>query len=329
MTELEEKKVVIFGAGSGGQKVAKVLDEKFAYFVDNDVKKIGTTCRGKMVYSPDKLLSEVKEELLIFVYSDYANEIIEQLKKLGFQENVHYQKTTPQFIVHSQMKKHFKNLFFQYKERLTDNSYQPLKLDGVLIDDSKREWKTRWELIKKELLSYNTSSIIDIGCAEGWFVRQAAQELNCFAIGVEMEDNRLTLGELSRLHDGVENCAIMKAKLSKDNVLRLPAADIVLCLNVVHHIIYSEGYNAGVEFLSALLKIVNKALIFEMGTSTEKNLKWHKDMPEMPEGQEAFIRELLTISGFKNIRLLGSTPSLSEKYHRLLFVAEPVTNSRI
>jgi cyclopropane fatty-acyl-phospholipid synthase-like methyltransferase len=42
------------------------------------------------------------------------------------------------------------------------------------------------------LRDYSVKNVLDIGCAEGWFVRRAAADLNLFAIGIEATDVALS-----------------------------------------------------------------------------------------------------------------------------------------
>jgi hypothetical protein len=60
-----------------------------------------------------------------------------------------------------------------------------------------------------------------------------------------------------------------------------------------------------------------------MGTSDEKQLSWTSVLPEMPEGQERFVTDLLQSSGLTNIRVVASTPGLRGDAPRLVFAAEP------
>ena len=62
------------------------------YFVDNNPNLIGTTYMGKPIYSPEKLLEEDKENIVILIGSIiYHLEIEFQLKDMGFEAEVHYQ----------------------------------------------------------------------------------------------------------------------------------------------------------------------------------------------------------------------------------------------
>jgi len=201
-------------------------------------------------------------------------------------------------------------------------NYEPLSIGGRMFD-SRRDWEQRWCLIKTQLEAYQASSILDIGCSEGWFLRRAAEDLGCFSLGVEYSITRLLPAEIARLHDEVERCAIMKAKVGPTDIEALPRCDVVLCLSVVHWVLKEEGIEGAKRFINAAATRAEKAVIFEMGTSDEHTMDWHIDMPQMPDGQVAFVKYLLESSGLKDVRVLGGTPSTNQEAVRFLFVAEP------
>lgn len=61
------------------------------YFVDNDPALIGTTYLDKPIKSPEALLRENKEDILILIGSIvYRTEIAFQLRDMGFEENKHF-----------------------------------------------------------------------------------------------------------------------------------------------------------------------------------------------------------------------------------------------
>lgn len=199
--------------------------------------------------------------------------------------------------------------------------YEPISISGRLLAGSKRDWKDRWQSIEKVIKQYNAETMLDVGCAEGFFLKKAAEEYDCFSLGIEMNDERLKLGELTRLYDGSNNYAVMRAKLDPLAIKKLPKMDVVLCLSVVHHIIKSNGINEALNFVKALLEKTNKAFIFEMGTADEKSFVGR--MPNMPMGQEVFVKKFLKDVGFENIRVLNETTSIKKDTTRLMFVAEP------
>lgn len=222
---------------------------------------------------------------------------------------------------HNRLQQKLRSIFRLLFKKINYN-YEPLQIREVFYIP-KREWEERWRLIKLEIEAYEATSLLDIGCAEGWFIRRAAEDLGCFSIGVDIDNTRLLLGEISRLHDRGERYATIKAKLNVDDIEKLPQFDIVLCLSVVHHIIRIDGVDEACKFINAIGKIARKAVIFEMGTSEEKEMAWAKNMPLMKNGQSDFIKDFLSDAGFKKIRELGSTPSIEKGSNRILFIAEP------
>lgn len=198
--------------------------------------------------------------------------------------------------------------------------YQPVQL-GSRRRGGIRDFDARWISISASIAAYGAKNILDIGCAEGWLVRRCAAELGCFAIGVDAAD-RIIVGEVARLHDGVKRMGLIQAHLTAEDIRALPRFDVVVCLSVVHHVMREAGTGAARAFVRAIASRAEKAVIFEMGTSDERLYSWATALPDMPEGQEAFVRGFLETCGLVNIRVIGST----ERYPgatRLLFSAEP------
>jgi len=88
------KKHIIFGGFDYAVRWEMDQDAVYRgidYFVDNNPELIGTTYMGKPIYSPDKLLEEDKDNILILIGSIiYHLEIEFQLKDMGFEEDIHY-----------------------------------------------------------------------------------------------------------------------------------------------------------------------------------------------------------------------------------------------
>lgn len=162
--------------------------------------------------------------------------------------------------------------------------------------------------------------MLDIGCAEGWFVRRAAADLNLFAVGIEATDVGI-VGELARLHDRVPRAAVARAFVTPEAIRGLPQFDAVLCLSVLHHVIRGFGLGVAERFLQVLATRVSKVLVFEIGTAGESS--WTEFLPEQSQGQEAFVRQLLERAGFRNVRVIAESAAYHREVQRLLFVAEP------
>ena len=90
---IKYKKIIVFGTGEGSGKVTKILDfisAEIAYYVDNNKKKQNGDFLDSKILPPDVLLKENKSEIVIVVASMFYEEIGNQLKEMGFIENIHY-----------------------------------------------------------------------------------------------------------------------------------------------------------------------------------------------------------------------------------------------
>ncbi len=186
----------------------------------------------------------------------------------------------------------------------------------------KRENETRWSAISTALESYEPRSILDVGCAEGWFLRRAADTFNCFGLGIDSYESRVMLGEAARLHGGDERVAIMKGKLKADDIRALPRFDAVICLSVLHWIIREEGLPAAQEFVRALLSRAERVLLFEIGEAEHFARRFSTLLPGDASG-ENFVRYLLATAGASNIRVIAESRDINDRKTRLLFAAEP------
>lgn len=222
-------------------------------------------------------------------------------------------------LLHASMRVHLRQALRLH--RLARRFYEPVKINGRLYP-GERPSEDRWEAIAAILKSYSANNVLDVGCAEGWFVRRAATELGCYAVGVEVSE-RLLGGEIARLHDKVQNMAIMSSRASGESIRSLPKFDVVICLSVVHHVIRHEGIRAAEAFVRALASRTEKALIFEMGTSEEKGLKWRGLLEDMPAGQEAYVRQFLLTCGLRNVREITSSAAFHGNANRIMFACEP------
>jgi len=199
-------------------------------------------------------------------------------------------------------------------------SYQPVGI-GSKRGRGARDAKTRWEAIAPVLRRYGVRSVLDIGCAEGYFVRRAASELGSFAVGVEASD-RGALGALALLYARAERASLMRGFVTAAELRRWPQFDAVICMSVVHHIVRAYDLEAAQDFIAACASRAARVLIFEMGTGAE--CAFEQAMPAEARHQDIFVRALLEGAGLKNVRVIAETPAYHQGTTRLLFAAEPV-----
>ena len=91
---LEKKKIVFFGANKSTKEMCVYLRsleiEPYAV-IDNDRRKQHQMVAGLTTYLPDELLSDFQEDVMVLIASEYADEMTEQLERLGYEKGKHIQ----------------------------------------------------------------------------------------------------------------------------------------------------------------------------------------------------------------------------------------------
>ncbi|MEI8241776.1 MAG: hypothetical protein WCI17_00770 [bacterium] len=179
-------------------------------------------------------------------------------------------------------------------------TYQSVYLNGTEIRKGRRNILTRWQAIEGILENQDVRSVLDIGCAEGFFVRKAAEK-GCFATGVDADGRRLLWGSATLCMDDVDQVAFVKMMLTRDNLSLLSPADMVINLSLTHHIMYKHGEPYALEFVRAARALTRKVMIFEMGQSNEVFFAWSKLLPDMGSDPHAWIEGFLMRCGFARV----------------------------
>ncbi|MDG0811885.1 glycosyltransferase family 2 protein [Cohnella rhizosphaerae] len=81
--EYRAKKVIVWGTGAYYQKYKGQVEHQLAYFADSNAAKTGTELDGKLIYLPEQLLEENKDEIFVCVMSMYYKEIYQWLEERG------------------------------------------------------------------------------------------------------------------------------------------------------------------------------------------------------------------------------------------------------
>lgn len=84
------KKVILFGTGDYAKRLVEKIPWQIEYCVDNDQDKWGQKFFNIEIVSPEMLLKEMKEDIIIIIGSSYYGEITNQLNEFGLQENKHF-----------------------------------------------------------------------------------------------------------------------------------------------------------------------------------------------------------------------------------------------
>lgn len=201
--------------------------------------------------------------------------------------------------------------------------YHPVFLSGVQIAAGERACVDRWNLIETHLRALGATSVLDLGCAEGYFVQQAAQRLNCFALGIDADLRRLTVAQMSASVNQVPRASFSYDVLAPEVLRRLPEFDAVIFLSVLHHMMYEHGEAYALETVREIRRLTRLCLIFDMGQSNESEHNWSKLLPNMAPDPETWIAGFLRSAGYARVEAIGQTDAYKNAVRRVLFIAKP------
>jgi cyclopropane fatty-acyl-phospholipid synthase-like methyltransferase len=203
------------------------------------------------------------------------------------------------------------------------DTYHPVSLNGELLQSGQRACSDRWEMIAPLIEAHRGRSLLDLGCAEGYFVRRAAEQYNCFSLGVDADFARILVAQNCVLLDGVKRAAFAFGTIDRALLDSLPIFDVVIFLSVMHHVIYEHGVEYGRALLTAIRERTRKFLVFDMGQSNEIKNEWAKLLPEMGTDPGIWIAGFLRSAGYSEVSKLGETDSYRNDAGRSVFVAKP------
>ena len=197
--------------------------------------------------------------------------------------------------------------------------YHPVQVGSLELSKGERSCIDRWRVIEEEIAATNAATLLDVGCAEGYFVMQAASVCGCMALGVDGDIRRLSLAQGSTLLNRVKGAGFIYADITPQLISRLPVSDVVLFQSVLHHILYNKGIDYAREIMVALRLKVGHSLIFDMGQSDETNNKWASSLPDMGPTPHLWIEAFLRSAGYSTVEKLKDTDSYRSETKRAVF----------
>jgi O-antigen chain-terminating bifunctional methyltransferase/kinase len=200
--------------------------------------------------------------------------------------------------------------------------YHPISMDGKVVSEGERHCSDRWDVISK-VLSEKPDTVLDLGCAEGYFVSRAAREYGCFTLGVDADVRRLTVAQELNVINKNDRAGFMYANITPEFLRKLPPFDVVIFLAVLHHVMYEHGVDYAREYMKSIRDKTRKALVFEMGQSNETSMYWASHLPDMGADPHQWIAEFLLSCGFSKVEKAGETDAYHSNFRRGVFVARP------
>lgn len=210
-------------------------------------------------------------------------------------------------------------IFNQLSHKIIINNLDFYQNSGCNDNGSRKETDVRVKVIKKKLISDNIKNLIDLGSAEGKFLKLASS-LGIFALGVEADERRYLVSNYNKNFEDYKNFGVIFNELSLKFLKNIPQIDSAIYLSVHHHILASSGIKMGNEILKELFKKVKKSLFFETAMHDEFSDKWSLNYKKnLKNMNDASIRKFFKVLGAKKIQILANTKAYNEGYIRPLY----------
>jgi hypothetical protein len=174
----------------------------------------------------------------------------------------------------------------------------------------------RWEKIYPEL--YNEGVLLDVGCAEGYFLKQAAENTNLLCIGIEKEAGRVRaqLKWLTKEHRGkVIAChGVLSKGFMRQVAETCEVIDVGLALSVLHWVNDDQ-------YIKDLATVCRK-LIVEIPPPEDTNATGQKFMNRIRQhgGEKEYFE---AVTG-RSVRFLARVKSHTASYRNLWVIEGPV-----
>lgn len=203
-------------------------------------------------------------------------------------------------------------------------AYQPVRIGNRKLADGARLCLDRWSQIERILQRTNAKSMLDLGCAEGYFVQQAALR-GCVAIGVDADVRRLTIAQNTSILNGATGAGFLYSQIDVDFIEALPCFDVTLFLSVLHHVIQARGVDYAGQIMKSILKRTRLGLVFDMGQSNEAvpPNDWSRILPQMEPNPKTWIVNFLKEVGFSEVEVLSDSDTYGSAERRHLFFCRP------
>jgi SAM-dependent methyltransferase len=201
-------------------------------------------------------------------------------------------------------------------------TYQPVFIGENRIGTGARASVDRWVLIQKVIQNTGAKSLVDLGCAEGYFVQMAARH-GCVALGIDADVRRLTVAQNTSILNGIDGAGFLYGRITESLVRKMPVFDVVLLLSVLHHVMYEHGVDKAKALISAVRERTRLGLVFDMGQSNETVHEWAALLPRMDPDPETWIARFLSDLGFSKVSVIGVSDAYENSVRRALFFCEP------
>lgn len=179
---------------------------------------------------------------------------------------------------------------------------------------------SKWELIKSHLPE-EAGSLLDLGCNEGLFTREAARKGWC-AWGIDILEQTIEYASRAARKEGLTNVFFTVGSLTPENAECLPKFDVIILASVFHEIYAAFGRKNAHEMFRSILNACNKKLFLECSSLNikygEGNRIFEKDNDLACI--EKWVRKLVPKSSGWKVKFIGQTEYTYKEPYRYMFL---------
>lgn len=151
-------------------------------------------------------------------------------------------------------------------------NYQTIELNGEMIRPGDEQcWKT-WENICKLNIDWTNKFVCDIGCYFGYFSTKILRAGTKSILGLDESSIVLSVYNEVLISNGFRNFETILLKLGDGNIVPNNNYDILLALNMLHHV---RRNTTDLEYIKVLNSIFvsTKEVIFEINNDQVEQIK--------------------------------------------------------
>jgi hypothetical protein len=164
--------------------------------------------------------------------------------------------------------------------------------------------------------------MVDIGSQLGYFGLRFAKEWQMLTIGFDHDRFAVRYANALSVMNGIETAVFVPFVVNPANVKKIPAADVLLFLDVYHHLVWHQGRKAA----DLILKTLSKKclyMVFETGQSNELYQPWSSHMKFMGKDPEVWLEKKLQ-SLHLTVVAKYNFPTHLSTVHRTMYITKSV-----
>lgn len=188
-------------------------------------------------------------------------------------------------------------------------------------DNPKRLSEDRLQQILGAIDLSSVHSYLDIGSQLGFYVFRFSEvrpELK--AHGMEKDTVAHTYAQALKSLNRAANVFFVNRKITIASARSLPSYDLITFMNVFHHIVHFDGFEAADGIMRELYMKCNKCFVFETGQFDEKGYYWSDNLSFMGDHPIGWIQDYLLKIGYDTVALIGFNGTHLSDQKRGLFL---------